>query len=353
MWQFLTKLYRTYFSEQESGFFILLFLGIAILFYFIGEYLLPFFISVFIAFMLNEAVLWLRKHGTPHLLAVIGVFLLFLGITVSALIFFLPFLWERLSQFIQAIPDMLEQATEWLYLLPQNYPQFINQQDVNSFVDALRQQVTDYGQSILLSSISSLNNLVSFVIYSMLIMVMVFFILKDYNALGIYIGRFLPRQRKLMNQLGVKMKQEFINYVRGKFIEMLIVAGVTWILFAVMGLNFSFILALIVGLSVIIPYIGALLATIPVGIIAFSQFGTTDMFFYILIAYGILQFFDGYILVPLLFSEIVNIHPVSTILAILIFGSLWGIWGVLLAIPIATFIKALVQFWPRSPSSEH
>ncbi len=353
MWKFLTRLYRTYFSEQESGFFILLFLGIAILFNFIGQYLLPFFISVFIAFLLNEAVLWLKEKGIPHLLAVTGVFLLFLGITILALVFFLPFLWERLSQFLQAIPSMLEQTTIWLYLLPQNYPEFIDEQDVRSFVEALRGQVINYGQSILLSSISSLNNLVSFVIYTMLIMVMVFFILKDYGSLGRYLSRFLPKQRELMNQLGIKMKQEFINYVRGKFIEILIVAGVSWILFASLGLDFNFILALIVGLSVIIPYIGALLATIPVGIIAFAQFGTENMFFYILIAYGILQFFDGYILVPILFSEIVNIHPVSTILAILIFGSLWGIWGVLLAIPIATFIKALVQFWPRSQRLGH
>ena len=291
----------------------------------------------------------MKTRQVPPLLSVIIVFLLFLGVTVLALLFLLPFLWERLNRFIAAIPGMLEQATRWLYLLPENYPAFISEEDVRNFVDLLRQQITDYGQTILSSSISSLNDLIAFIIYCMLIMVMVFFILKDYDVLGRYLSRFLPRQRKLINQLGVKMKQEIINYVRGKVIEMIIVASVTWIVFAIMGLDFSFILALVVGVSVIIPYIGAALATIPVGIIAFSQFGTENMFFYILLAYAFLQFFDGYILVPLLFSEIVNIHPVSTILAILIFGSLWGILGVLLAIPIATFIKALVQYWPRAP----
>ena len=311
---------------------------------------MPFFISLFIAFMLNEAVLLLKTRQVPHLIAVLLIFLVFLGTATLALVFLLPFLWNRLGIFINAIPSILEQLQNWLNLLPENYPEYVSDKDVAAFIDQLRQQTTDYGQAILSSSLSSLNQLISFFIYCLLVMVMVFFILKDYSILSKSLSRFLPHERKLLNQLGIRMKQEIIRYVVGKGIEMLIVAGFSLIVFSVLGLNFSFILALVVGVSVIIPYVGAALATIPVAIVAFSQFGTENMFFYILIVYGILQFLDGYILVPFLFSEIVNIHPVSTILAIIIFGSLWGFWGVLLAIPIATFIKALVQFWPRVPN---
>jgi putative permease len=65
-----------------------------------------------------------------------------------------------------------------------------------------------------------------------------------------------------------------------------------------------------------------------------------------------LQLLDGFVLVPLLFSEVVNLHPISIILAVLIFGSLWGLWGVFFAIPLATFVKALVVSWPREPHEE-
>ena len=349
MWQFLRRIYRTYLSEQESGFFLALLLGIAVVFYYIGSYLLPFFISIFTAFMLNELVIKLKGRKVPHLTAVLLIFILFLGTAIIALVFLLPFLWSRLSIFINAIPSILEDLQRWLELLPQKYPDYIREEDIPAFIDQLRQQSTEYGQAILSSSLNSLNQIISFVIYCLLVMVMVFFILKDYSQLGNYLARFLPQERKLLNQLARRMKREILRYVVGKGIEMIIVAGASLIVFLILGLDFSFILALTVGVSVIIPYIGAALATIPVAIVAFAQFGTDNMFYYILLSYLILQFLDGNVLVPYLFSEIVNIHPVSTILAILIFGSLWGFWGVFLAIPLATFIKALVRFWPRTP----
>ena len=71
-----------------------------------------------------------------------------------------------------------------------------------------------------------------------------------------------------------------------------------------------------------------------------------------LVAYAILQALDGNVLVPILFSEAVNLHPVSIILAVLFFGGLWGFWGVFFAIPLATLIKALVQAWPRGESGQ-
>ena len=88
------------------------------------------------------------------------------------------------------------------------------------------------------------------------------------------------------------------------------------------------LLAVIVGLSVLIPYIGAVMVTIPVAIIAYFQWGLTSEFAWLLAAYGIIQALDGNVLVPLLFSEVVNLHPVAIILAILVFGGLWGFWGI-------------------------
>ena len=72
----------------------------------------------------------------------------------------------------------------------------------------------------------------------------------------------------------------------------------------------------------------------------------------VVIAYAVIQALDGNVLVPLLFSEVVNLHPVVIILAILLFGGLWGFWGIFFAIPLATLFKAVLNAWPRKPRDE-
>jgi putative permease len=96
-----------------------------------------------------------------------------------------------------------------------------------------------------------------------------------------------------------------------------------------------------------VPYIGAAVATLPVAAVAGFHFGIGDQLAYVLLAYAVIQALDGNVLVPILFSEAVNLHPVSIILAVLFFGGIWGFWGVFFAIPLATLIKALVYAWPR------
>jgi len=112
-------------------------------------------------------------------------------------------------------------------------------------------------------------------------------------------------------------------------------------------LNYAALLALLVGLSVIIPYIGATVVTIPVVMIALFQWGIGSEFYTVVVVYMIIQGLDGNVLVPLLFSEAVNLHPVAIVLAVLFFGGIWGMWGVFFAIPLATLVKAVINAWPR------
>ncbi len=103
-----------------------------------------------------------------------------------------------------------------------------------------------------------------------------------------------------------------------------------------------------VGISVLIPYVGAAVVTLPIAVVAYFQWGFNSDFAYVIIAYAIIQFFDGNLLVPLLFAEMVNLHPTAIITAVLFFGAVWGIWGVFFAIPLATLIHAVINAWPRN-----
>ena len=183
-------------------------------------------------------------------------------------------------------------------------------------------------------------------VYLILMPLLVFFFLKDKIRIVNWFIRFLPKDRGLLSQVWAEVDGQIGNYVRGKFIEILIVWVVTSLTFAIMGMDFAMLLGVLVGLSVLIPYIGAATVTIPVAVLAYFQWGVSQEFWWLLVAYGIIQALDGNVLVPLLFSEVVNLHPVAIIVAVLVFGGLWGFWGVFFAIPLATLVQAVLKAWP-------
>ncbi len=161
-------------------------------------------------------------------------------------------------------------------------------------------------------------------VYLVLVPLMVFFLLKDKEQMLNAVRRVLPRNRGLAGQVWKEMNQQITNYIRGKVLEMIVVGIATWLGFLLFGLNYSLLLAVLVGFSVLIPYIGAFVVTIPVIGVALFQFGAGTEFWSCFAVYLIIQALDGNLLVPVLFSEAVNLHPLVIILSVVIFGGLWG-----------------------------
>jgi putative permease len=204
------------------------------------------------------------------------------------------------------------------------------------------------GQQILTLSLASIPGIITLLVYLILVPLLVFFFLKDKDTIVAWLSGFLPEERTLASSVWAEMDQQLGNYVRGKFWEILIVGSVTYVTFVVLDLKYSILLAVLVGISVLVPYLGAAVVTIPVAVVAYFQFGWGSDFAMVLIAYGIIQAIDGNVLVPLLFSEVVNLHPVAIIVSVLVFGGLWGFWGVFFAIPLATLVNAVLRAWPVS-----
>ena len=130
----------------------------------------------------------------------------------------------------------------------------------------------------------------------------------------------------------------------------MIVWGVTFLTFSLFGLRATLLISLFVGLSVLVPYVGATVMYLPIAIIGFYQFGASSTFVWLIIAYSIIQILDGNLLAPILMSEATSLHPIAVIVAILIFGGLWGFWGVFFAIPLATLINSIIKAWPMEPA---
>ena len=236
--------------------------------------------------------------------------------------------------------------------MQERFPGLITPEQVQQWVGAAGRELTQFGQRAVSLSLASLGNLMGVVIYLVLVPILVFFMLKDRERLVDFTLALLPRKRLLMSRVWNEMDDQIANFVRGKVIEIVIVGGVSYVTFVAFGLPYSALLAIVVGFSVLIPYIGAAGATLPVAAVAGFHYGLGDTFMYVMIAYGIIQALDGNVLVPLLFSEAVNLHPVAIILAVLFFGGIWGFWGVFFAIPLATLMKSLLYAWPRRARAE-
>lgn len=319
-----------------------------LLIYFLANLLMPVFASIVIAYLLEGIVVKAEQHKIPRLPAVFLVFFAFLTGLIFLLFFLLPIVYQQTAQLIQHIPEMIKSTQTHIMRLPELYPQFISENKIRSLFISIQDEMLKYSQDVLSVSAASVVGLVSVMVYLILVPMLVFFFLKDKKSLLDWLAQFLPKDRHLTIRVWHEVDIQLGNYVRGKFVEILILWLVSYITFSTMGMNYAMLLAVFMGLQVIIPYIGATLVTFPVLGVAYLQWGiSTEEFLYLAVAYAIIQTIDGVVLVPLLFSEAVNLHPIAIIVAILFFGGLWGFWGVFFAIPLATVVKAVLTAWPR------
>ncbi len=349
----IRKWIKKYFSDPEGVILaILLILGFAIVI-FMGEMLAPLLAGVVLAYLLEGIVGVLERKNLSRMVAVISVFTCFIALILLLVFGLLPLLSGQIAQLVEKLPDMISRGQQALMQLPQSYPNFISESQVNQVFEEMGAGVRSLGQKVLSISLASISGLVALLIYLVLVPVLVFFFLKDKALIISWMTSYMPKDRGLATRIWHEMDVQIGNYVRGKFAEILIVGITTYVVFAIMGLQYAMLLGALVGLSVIIPFIGAAVVTLPVMVIAYFQWGWTAEFAYIMIAYGIIQALDGNVLVPWLFSEAVNLHPVAIIASVLVFGGLWGFWGVFFAIPLATLVKAVINAWPRSIEDAH
>lgn len=341
-----------YFSDEEAVILlIMLVLGFAAVIW-LGRMLAPFFTSLILAFLLQGVVNLLTRRHIPEKMAVTIVFLGFIGAMLALAFLLMPLLWNQLVNLVQEIPKMLSSGQQWLDDLQTKYPNILTPDQIQSWVTAITREFNSYAQRALSLSIASLGNIVGLIVYLVLVPILIFFMLKDRQKLVGFMLSMMPEKRVLMARIWSEMDAQIANYVRGKVVEIMIVGSVTFVTFSLFGLPYSALLSVLIGFSVLVPFIGAAVATLPVAAVAGFHFGLTEQFAYVMIAYGVIQALDGNVLVPVLFSEAVNLHPVSIILAVLFFGGIWGFWGIFFAIPLATLLKALVTAWPRGIKSK-
>jgi len=313
---------------------------------------MPVFVALAIAFLLDLPVNRLIAFGLSRTLSVVLIVVSFIGIALIAMFGLMPVIWQQSSNLLQEVPQMISEVQIYLLTLPEKYPEIVQAEQIETLITLVKEKLIEWGQIVLKASLNSISDIVALLVYLILVPIMMFFFLKDKKLFLEGFSRFLPNERRMATQVGNEMNQQIMNYIRGKVIEIVIIGGVSTITFAFLGLQYAVLLGVLVGLSVLVPYVGATVVTIPVMLVALFQWGTSAEFGYVMLAYAIIQMLDGNLLVPLLFSEAVNLHPVTIIIAVILFGGLWGFWGVFFAIPLATLVKAVINAWSTTAQVE-
>ena len=346
--QFIKDAFRRLLPNSQAVSLALTLIVSFVLIYSLSSLLMPVFIAIVLAYLLESLVGKIQKMHVSRLVSVYIVFLSFMLGLGFLLFFLLPVISEQAVELGQQIPSIIQRVQVEIMRLPKMYPQFFSESRIQQIITAAQKELLGYAQNLVSVSFASLAGLITIMIYLFLVPMMVFFFLKDKTLFLSWFVQFLPQDRYLTVHVWEEIDQQIGNYVHGKFAEVLILWFVSFVTFYALNLNYAMLLAVFMGIQVIIPYIGATLVTFPVLGVAYFQWGLSgDDFMYLFIAYCIIQAVDGVILVPLLFSEAVNLHAVAIIVAILFFGGLWGFWGIFLAIPLATVVKAVLTAWPR------
>jgi putative permease len=346
MIEYLKAWYQRNFSNPQAVILVLMIVFGTIIVLYWGNILAPVLASMVIAYALEGIVRRISNLGVPRILSVVFTVFVFVTTLLIILLGLVPLALRQITQFIRDFPYILDKLQQKIMALPERYP-LISDVQVNEVITSINNELVVVGQKAVSYSLASAGNLFTMMVYLIVIPLLVFFMLKDKEKIISWFTRFLPKDHGLAYTVWKDVDVKMGNYIRGKLLEILIVGIAAYIPLGLMGLNYAATLSIFIGLSVIIPYVGAIAVTIPVALIAWFQWGPGDQFLYVMITYLVVQGLDANVLVPLLFSEVVNMHPVAIIISVLVFGGLWGVWGVFFAIPLATLVQAVINAWPR------
>ena len=333
------------FSHPDAIKIIVLITSFFLVIFFVGSFLTPVAISIILAYLLDGIIQKLYQFKVPKILSTCIVSCAAVGIVLVISLVLLPALWDQMAKLVQDIPDLISKGKVFVISFFEKYPEYSYTEIIESIFTNFNKEITAFSQFIITFSLASIPNIIILGIYLIMIPLLVLFFLIDKDKIIKAMKNYFSENSQLI-KIGHEINSKLGSYVRGKVIEMGIVALVASVTFVILGLEYALLLGCLVGISVFIPFVGAIFVTIPIIIIGLLQWGADSQFLWLCILYSIILFLDANVLVPFLFSGAMKMHPLTIIIAILLFGGLWGVWGVFFAIPLAVIIKSVLYMWP-------
>jgi putative permease len=326
---------------------VLVLFGVA---FFFADVLLPAFLALAGAYMLDRPVSWLERLPMRRSSAVALAMLALIALFWWLLATLFPLAWQQGQAFWLALPELAATGQRYLDQLWSAQPGWLSERQLTLLLQRLEGQSLNFLNTVLTSSLTGVAGVFYLLVYLVLLPMMMFFLLKDKAALLAGLQQRFPASSQLLQPVWQQLDHQLLGYIQGKLLELVLLTMGCYALFSLFALPYALLLALLVGLSVFIPYLGIAVVTVPVVLVTISQWGLSSTSSWILVSYLLLQLLDAYLLVPWLFGRVADINPFYIMLAVLVFGGLFGFWGVVLAIPLASLLKVLLQVF--EPDSE-
>ena len=308
--------------------------------------LAPLFIGFIIAWMLDPIIKYLETKKVKRIYGIVIVYLLLLGVIVFAFTEFIPILISEINELVKTLPSIFSDLESWLNnlfvgLKSNSYFDFetmkINM--ANSISEIAKGLTTGLPNTIM----NILNGLFSFFGTFTLGLMMGFYVLYDYTKVKDKTFRLIPNKFKAdYKELTTNINASLFGFVKGTLLSSTIVFISAAISLSILGLKAPLLFALLAALLNIIPYIGPYLGIVPAAIVGFSQSSATGIL--VIIVMGVIQLIEGNIVNPLIMSKTMKLNPITILVSMLVFGYMFGMWGVLVAAPLASVIKVIYQF---------
>ena len=262
-----------------------------------SSFFLPIIISIIITYFLYNIQTLLTKIKISNYIAFIVTYSLFLTFFILILTIILPIIFKQLANLFDDLPIILQK----IKILTYKYPSIFSIEQTNILFSNITTYVQSIGKTLISASLISIAIIIKWTISIFIIPILVLFLLKDHKRILEWFDKIMPEKMRFWKNIWIEINKQIENYIRGKIIEIIIITIANYILFKIYKISYADLLSLMVGLSVIIPYIGAIMISIPVILIAAVQLGVSQEFLYLTLIYTLIQLLDGNILVPLLF----------------------------------------------------
>jgi predicted PurR-regulated permease PerM len=310
--------------------------------------LLPFAAGIAIAYFLNPLVNRLEAVRVPRGLAAFVVLLLFLLLLVLVIMLVVPILEAQVLDLAASLPKLLDEARREAEDLMRMAQERLTPEDFAKLREAVGGKLADMFAALgnvfrdVVTRGVALANLLSLVFVTPVVS---FFMLRDWNRTLARLDGWLPRaQAATIREQAARIDEILSAYLRGQLsvcvaLGLYYAAGLT-----LLGLNFGAVIGLLVGILAFIPYVGFAIGFILAMLLALTQFSDLHHVLYVAGLFALGVFLEGNLLTPKLVGERVQLHPVWIVFALLSFGTLFGLLGVLIAVPMAAVIGVLTRF---------
>ena len=310
----------------------------------LGDVILPFVLGGAIAYMLDPLADRLERVGLSRVWSVAVIAVIGSVIFLLLVLLVIPTLIEQAVALINAAPALIDSLQA---KLTERFPQLLDADStIRQQLDAIGVKIQSQGGTVVNGVLSSALGLINMIVLIVVVPVVAFYLLLDWDNMTAKIDDMLPRDHApVIRRLASEIDRTLASFIRGQGTVCLVLGSYYAIALMIAGLNFGLIVGAIAGLISFIPYIGALVGgVLAIGLALFQFWGDWLSIGIIAAIFAVGQFLEGNILTPKLVGQSVGLHPVWLIFALSVFGSLFGFVGMLVAVPMAAMIGVLIRY---------